>query len=73
MAVRPKRKDPISTRPIYLPKVPAKELREAAEAGASIEGPCLRIYVDGAPDDLDIEGLAQRLGRSEALPATVGG
>ncbi len=30
MAVRPDRKDPISTRPIYLPVVPSKELNELA-------------------------------------------
>ena len=49
MAVRPKRKAPISTRPIYLPKVRAKELLETASAGATAEeGPYLRILVDGA-------------------------
>ncbi len=73
MAVRPKRKDPISTRPIYLPKVPAKELRELADVRTSKRGPGLRIYADGAPGDLDIEELAQSLGRSQARPFTVGG
>lgn len=62
MAVRPKRKNPVSTRPIYLPRVPAKELRETAKAAAAKEGPGLRVYVDGATVDFDIKGLAERLG-----------
>ncbi len=73
MAVRPKRKNPISTRPIYLPRVPAKELREAAKASAPMEGAGLRIYVDGAPPGLDIEGLAERLGRAQTSPVAIGG
>ncbi len=62
MAVRPKRKNPISTRPIYLPKVPAKELRETAKAGAAKEAPGLRVYVDGSTVDVDIAALAEHLG-----------
>jgi hypothetical protein len=62
MAVRPKRKNPVSTRPIYLPRVPAKELRETAKAGAAKGAPGLRVYADGATVEFDIKGLAQRLG-----------
>lgn len=73
MAVRPKRKDPISTRPIYLPKVPAKELQRVAKARTSKGRPCLSIYTDGATGDLDIEGLAQRVGQAAARPVAVEG
>ncbi len=73
MAVRPKRKDPISTRPIYLPKVPARELPRVARPTAPTEGLRVRIYVDGAPADLDVEGLAQALARAQTLPTTVEG
>lgn len=66
MAVRPKRKNPVSTRPIYLPRVPAKELRDAAKAVAAKEGPGPRVYVDTTSVDFDIKGLAQRLGGAVA-------
>jgi hypothetical protein len=46
--------------------VPAKELREVAKAGAAKEGSGLRVYVDGTTVDLDVEGLAQRLGGAVA-------
>ncbi len=74
MAIRPKRKAPISTRPIYLPKVRAKELLETAAAGAPAEeSPCLRILVDGSSASMDIETLTQRLGRAAGLRASFGG
>ncbi|OGO52091.1 MAG: hypothetical protein A2148_09645 [Chloroflexi bacterium RBG_16_68_14] len=72
MAVRPRRKDPISTRPVYLPKVPAKELQEVAKARTSAAAPGLRIYTDGAPGDPDIEKLAQLVAQAEAGAAVVG-
>lgn len=72
MAVRPKRKDPISTRPVYLPKVPARELQEVARARISTAVPGLRIYTDGAPGDPHIEKLAQLVARSEQGAAVEG-
>jgi hypothetical protein len=66
MAVRPKRKNPVSTRPVYLPRVPARELRETAKAGAAKEDSGLRVYADGTTVDFDIKGLAERLGGSVA-------
>ncbi len=73
MAVRPKRKNPISTRPIYLPKVPAKELREAAKGNAPppSEGAGVHIYIDGGLGRSQVEGMAQRLGRPQGLDVTV--
>ena len=72
MAVRPRRKDPISTRPIYLPRVPARELR--GEQGSPTVGEAsLRIYVDGVPPGLDVEDLARRLGVEVGRPSACAG
>ncbi|MDI6858557.1 MAG: hypothetical protein QME71_09625 [Dehalococcoidia bacterium] len=65
MPVRPTRSNPLSTRPVYLPKVPAKELQEAAKAAKTAQGDAVRIYIDGDARGLDVERLAGRL--SEAL------
>ena len=73
MAVRPKRKSPISTRPIYLPKVPAKELRAAAGVGVETAGAGPRVYADSWAVGFDADGLAQRLAAGNAPAAVVAG
>ena len=73
MAVRPKRSNPISTRPVYLPRVPAKELQEAAKARSSVGGAAIRIFVDGDLGGFAIGALAERLSQSEGRAAAVGG
>lgn len=65
MPVRPTRSNPLSTRPVYLPKVPAKELQEAAKAAKAAPDDAVRVYVDGDAGGLDVKELAGRL--SEAL------
>ena len=64
MPVRPTRSNPLSTRPVYLPRVPAKELQEAATAAKSAPGDALRVYVDGKTGALDVEALAGRLSKT---------
>lgn len=65
MPVRPTRTNPLSTRPVYLPRVPAKELQEAAKAAKAAPDDAVPIYVDGETGGLDLEALAGRL--SETL------
>lgn len=60
MPVRPKRSNPISTRPVYLPRVPAKELQQAAKAAGAAAG-AVRIFFEADAGDLDVETLAKRL------------
>lgn len=73
MAVRPKRSNPISTQPVYLPRVPAKELQAAAKARSSVGGAAIRIFVDGDLGGFAIGALAERLSQSEGRAAAVGG
>jgi len=73
MAVKPKRTNPMSTRPVYLPRVPAKELREAANAGSAVEGAAIRILIDGAIGLHDARVLAERVSDYEERPVTFEG
>ena len=73
MAVRPRRKDPISTRPIYLPRVPARELRGTEQGAATVGEASLRIYLDGAALGPDLEDLARRLGVEVGRPSAFAG
>jgi hypothetical protein len=60
MAVRPERKDALSTRPVYLPRVSLKALEEAARQATDAEGASLRLYAESAAD-IDLTALAKRL------------
>ena len=60
MAVRPERKDALSTRPVYLPRVSLKALEEAARPAADAEGATLRLYAECVAD-IDLTALAKRL------------
>lgn len=64
MAVRPARSEVLSTRPIYLPVVPSKELREIAPEGGRrpVSTAALALFIDVVPADVvDIEALTAGL------------
>lgn len=60
MAVRPKRASPLSTRPVYLPRVAAKELLEAAK-GLKSEAAVVPAFTDGDVPAATVETLLPQL------------
>lgn len=73
MAVRPKRANPISTRPVYLPRIAAKQLLEAAK-GPKTEA-AVRVFIDGevpaAIADALMPAIAAALGRDAGMQGPV--
>ncbi|HUS83207.1 MAG TPA: DUF6775 family putative metallopeptidase [Dehalococcoidia bacterium] len=61
MAVRPGRKDPLSTRAVYLPRVSAKQLQDAANAAPTAPAGRTRVYIETAPAHLDVDTLLRHL------------
>jgi len=73
MAVQPKRTNPTSTRPVYLPRVPAKELEEAAKGISAVQGAAFRVFTDGDLSGFEIGALAGRLSQTEGRVASFEG
>ena len=69
MAVRPRRANPISTRPIYLARVPAKE---AQRPGAVSSPGDIRVFLD-ADVSIDADALVSKLNSETKRPLTVAG
>ncbi len=69
MVVRPKRADPISTRPIYLARLPSKDLPRWAATPSS---GAIRIFLDMAVS-IDAEALVARLKDETKHPLMVVG
>jgi hypothetical protein len=67
MVVRPKRTDPISTRPIYVARVASKDLPRPAPPSSV----AIRLFLD-AGVSIDVEALVSEL-RTEKLPLAIGG
>jgi len=73
MAVQPKRTNPTSTRPVYLPRVPAKELQEAAKGMSAAQGAAIRVFADGDLSGFEVGVLAERLSQAEGRVASFEG
>ena len=73
MAVQPKRTNPTSTRPVYLPRVPAKELQEAAKGKSATQGAAIRVFADGDLSGFEVGVLAERLSQAEGRVASFEG
>jgi hypothetical protein len=69
MAVRPRRANPISTRPVYLARVPAKEVQQP---GAVSSHGDIRIFLD-AGVSIDADALVSKLNSETERPLTVAG
>ena len=73
MAVQPKRTNPTSTRPVYLPRVPAKELQEAAKGKSATQGAAIRVFADGDLSGFEVDVLVERPSQTEGRVASFEG